>query len=59
MMPCCLDLEMKWGHVVNQASFHKVVRVVARFPAVLVRAIKHPRESIHGLQEGRHAEVVK
>jgi len=59
MMPCCLDLEMKWGHVINQANFHKVVRVVARFRAMLVCAIKDTRESIHGLQEGRHAEVVK
>jgi hypothetical protein len=33
-MPCCLDLEMKWGHVINQANFHKVVRVVARFRAM-------------------------
>jgi hypothetical protein len=59
MMPCCLDLEMKWGHVINQANFHKVVRVVARFRAMLVCAIKDIRESIHGLQEGRHAEVIK
>jgi hypothetical protein len=50
---------MKWGHVVNQANFHKVVRVVTRIRAMLVRAIKDTRESIHGLQEGRHAEVVK
>jgi hypothetical protein len=59
MMPCCLDLEMKWGHVIDQANFHKVVGVVARFRAMLVGAIKDTRESIHGLQEGRHAEVVE
>jgi hypothetical protein len=50
---------MKWGHVINQANFHKGVRVVTRFRAMLACAIKDSRESIHCLQEGRHAEVVK
>jgi hypothetical protein len=58
-MPCRLDLEMKGGHVVNQANVYKVVRVLARFRAMLLRPIKDTRESIHGLQEGRHAEVIK
>jgi 3'-phosphoadenosine 5'-phosphosulfate sulfotransferase len=59
MMPCCLDLEMKWSHVINQTNFHKVVRIAARFRAMRVSAIEDTRESIHCLQEGRHAEVVE
>src|SRR5689334_9915797 len=59
MMPCRLDLEMKWGHVVNQTNFHKVVRVAARFRAMLACAMEDSLESIHCLQKGRHADVVK
>jgi hypothetical protein len=59
MMPCRLDLEMKWGHVIDQADFHKIVGVATGFHAMLGCAIKDTRESIHGLQEGRHAKVVQ
>jgi hypothetical protein len=58
-MPCRLDLEMKWSHVINQANLNKIVRVLAVFPAMFARAIKNTRESIHGLQEGRHAQVIQ
>ena len=53
------DLEMEGRHVVEQAGVHEVVRVGGGLGAVPDRAVEEARDGAHGLQEGRHAEVVE
>jgi hypothetical protein len=59
MMPRCFDLEMKGRHIVEEPGEHEVVRVCARLGAVPGRAVEEAPDGLHGLQEGRHAEVIK
>jgi hypothetical protein len=58
MMPRCFDLEMEGRHVVEEPCIHEVVRVGAGRCAVLGRAVEEAPDGPHGLQEGRHAELV-
>jgi hypothetical protein len=53
------DLEMEGRHVVEEAGVHKVVRIGAGLGAVPGGTVEETRDSAHGLQEGRHAEVVE
>jgi hypothetical protein len=59
MVPRRFDLEMEGRHVVEEARVHEVVGVIARLRAVSGRAAEEASDGPHGLQEGRHAEVVE
>jgi hypothetical protein len=59
MVPCRFDLEMEGRHVFEEPGVHEVVRVGAGLGAVLGRAVEEASNGPHGLQEGRHAEVVE
>jgi hypothetical protein len=58
MMPRCFDLEMERCHIVEEPGMNEVVRVCAGLGAVPGRAVEKAPDGLHGLQEGRHAEVV-
>jgi hypothetical protein len=53
------DLEMEGRYVVEEAGVDKVVWVGAGLGAVPGSAVEEARDGAHGLQEGRHAEVVE
>jgi hypothetical protein len=59
MVPRRFDLEMKGRHVAEELGVHEVVRVGAGLGAVPGRAVEEAPDSPHGLQEGRHAEIVE
>jgi len=59
MVPRRFDLEMEGRHVVEEPGLHEVVRVGACLGAVPGRAVEEAPDGFHGLQEGRHTEVVE
>jgi hypothetical protein len=59
MMPRSFDLEMEGRHILEQPGVHEVVRVCADLRAVLRRAVEEAPDGLHGLQEGRYAEIIE
>jgi hypothetical protein len=59
MVPRSLDLEMEGRHVVVEPDAHEVIWVGAGLGAVPDSAFEEASNGAHGLQEGRHAELVE
>jgi hypothetical protein len=59
MVRYAFDLEVERRHVVEEARVHEVVGVSTRLRAMPGRTIEEARDGAHGLQEGRHAEVLE
>jgi hypothetical protein len=50
---------MKGRHVGKEAGVHEVIGISTRFHAMSDRAIEEARDGGHGLEKGRHAEVIE
>jgi hypothetical protein len=59
MVPRRFNLEVEGSHVVEEPGGDEAVRIGADLSAVLGRAGKKAPDGAHGLQEGRHAEIVE
>jgi len=46
-------------HIVEEPGVHEVVRVYVGLSAVPGRTVEETPDGLHGLQEGRHAEIVE
>jgi hypothetical protein len=59
MMPGRFDLKMEGCHIVKEPGVHEVVWICPGLGAVTDRAVEETPDGLHGLQEGRHAQVVE
>src|SRR5262245_22937550 len=59
MMPRCFDLKMEGCHVVVETRVHEGIGINARLREMRGRTAKKASDGPHGLQKGRHAEVIE